>query len=171
MDENIASIGHPSSLLFENPQAAWAVPLYRYRTGKARKEEKMMQFTPTEMATIYRQAADKRKQIQVFMDTNGQTADEVKKSLLEGGILGQQFPRERSPHNKAAGKPKETAAKEQPQEPGEQQQKAKEQVQQSGDLSTRLARLHKLEEALAAGMRTIEEAIKAMEDAAQEAGN
>ncbi len=39
MDENIASIGHPSSL-FENPQAAWAVPLYRYRTGKARKEEK-----------------------------------------------------------------------------------------------------------------------------------
>lgn len=40
MDENIASIGHPSSLLFENPQAAWAVPLYRYRTGKARKEEK-----------------------------------------------------------------------------------------------------------------------------------
>lgn len=59
MDENIASIGHPSSL-FENPQAAWAVPLYGYRKEKARKEEKMMQFTPTEMATIYRQAAGMR---------------------------------------------------------------------------------------------------------------
>ena len=164
MDENIASIGHPSSLLLENPQAAWAVPLYRYQKEKARKEEKMMQFTPTEMATIYRQAADKRKQIQVFMDTNGQTADEVKKSLLEGGILGQQFPRERSPHNKAAGEPKEP--KEQP-----EKEKGKGQTRQPGNLSARLARLYKLEEALAAGMRTIEEAIKAMEDAAQEAGN
>lgn len=122
-----------------------------------------MQFTPTEMATIYRQAADKRKQIQVFMDTNGQTADEVKKSLLEGGILAQQFPRERNLHNKAAEKPKEPkAAKEQPQE-------AKEQPRMTGDLSARLEKLRKLEEALAAGMRTIEEAIKAMEDAAQEA--
>ena len=163
MDENIASIGHPSSL-FENPQAAWAVPLYRYRTGKARKEEKMMQFTPTEMATIYRQAADKRKQIRVFMDTNGQTADEVKKSLLEGGILAQQFPRERNPHNKAAGEPKEP--KEQPEKAAEQN---KGQTRQPGNLSARLARLYKLEEALAAGMRTIEEAIKAMEDAVQEA--
>lgn len=166
MDENIASIGHPSSLLLENPQAAWAVPLYRYRKEKARKEEKMMQFTPTEMATIYRQAADKRKQIQVFMDTNGQTADEVKKSLLEGGILGQQLPRERNPHNKTAGEPKEP--KEQPEKAAEQD---KGQTRQPGNLSARLARLYKLEEALAAGMRTIEEAIKAMEDAAQEAGN
>lgn len=165
MDENIASIGHPSSLL-ENPQAAWAVPLYRYRTGKARKEEKMMQFTPTEMATIYRQAADKRNQIRVFMDTNNQTADEVKKSLLEGGILAQQFPRERNTHNKAAEKPKEPkAAKEQPEKATEQN---KGQTQQPGGLSARLDRLQKLEEALAAGMRTIEEAIKAMEDAAQE---
>lgn len=124
----------------------------------------MMQFTPTEMATIYRQAADKRKQIQVFMDTNGQTADEVKKSLLEGGILGQQFPRERSPHNKTAGEPKEP--KEQP-----EKEQGEGQTRQPGNLSARLARLYKLEEALAAGMRTIEEAIKAMEDAAQEAGN
>lgn len=126
----------------------------------------MMQFTPTEMATIYRQAADKRKQIRVFMDTNGQTADEVKKSLLEGGILAQQFPRERNPHNKAAGEPKEQPEKVAEQNAAEQN---KEQTRQPGNLSARLDRLHILEEALAAGMRAIEKAIKAMEDAAQEA--
>lgn len=133
-----------------------------------------MQFTPTEMATIYRQAADKRKQIRVFMDTNNQTEEEVKASLMEGGILGQQFPRERRLHNqkvqkgqKDEGNPqKPKAAEEQPEKAAEQN---KGQTQQPGGLSVRLDRLHKLEEALAAGMRTIEEAIKAMEDAAQEA--
>ena len=120
------------------------------------------------MATIYRQAADKRRQIRTFMELNGQTEEEVKAALMEGGILGQQFPRERSPHNqKAAGNPvKPKAGKEQPEKAAEQN---KGRTGQPGGLSARLARLHKLEEALAAGMRTIEEAIKAMEDAAQEA--
>ena len=131
----------------------------------------MMQFTPTEMATIYRQAADKRKQIQAFMELNGQTEEEVKASLMEGGILGQQFPRERRLHNQKVQKnegnqEKPKAGKEQPEKAAEQN---KEQTRQPGGLSARLDRLHKLEEALAAGMRTIEEAIKAMEDAAQEA--
>lgn len=131
----------------------------------------MMQFTPTEMATIYRQAADKRRQIRTFMELNGQTEEEVKASLMEGGILGQQFPRERRLHNqkdqKAAEKPKEPkAAEEQPEKAAEQN---KEQTRQPGNLSARLDRLHMLEEALAAGMRAIEKAIKAMEDAAQEA--
>ena len=67
----------------------------------------MMQFTPTEMATIYRQAADKRKQIQAFMELNGQTEEEVKASLMGGGILGQQFPRERRLHNQKVQKMRE----------------------------------------------------------------
>ena len=136
----------------------------------------MMQFTPAEMATIYRQAADKRKQIQAFMELNGQTEEEVKASLMEGGILGQQFPRERRLHNqkdqKDEGNPqKPKAGKEQPEKATEQNaaEQNKEQTRQPGGLSARLDRLHKLEEALAVGMRTIEEAIKAMEDAAQEA--
>lgn len=126
-----------------------------------------MQFTPMEMATIYRQAADRRKQIRVFMDTNNQTADEVKKSLVEGGISWRQLPREPRPNGKATGKPKEPR---EPQEAKEQQQKAEEQLlRQIDNLSTRLERLYKLGEALTAGMRTVEEAIKAMEDAAQDA--
>ena len=161
-------------------EAAKKRPLPGEQTGDRRREKilqcllyragrkKMMQFTPIEMATIYRQAADKRKQIRVLMDTNDQTEDEVKKSLLEGGILAQQFPRERGLHSrKAAGNPEKPKAAEDQSEKAAEQNKGR--TRQPGGLSARLDRLHKLEEALAAGMRTIEEAIKAMEDAAQEA--
>lgn len=56
-----------------------------------------MQFTPQEMASLYRQAKDKRQQIRVFMDCNCQTEAEVRASLVEGGIKQQQLPRGPSP--------------------------------------------------------------------------
>lgn len=64
-----------------------------------------MQFSPIEMASMYNQAPDKRRQIQAFMELNGQTEEEVKASLLEGGIKPQQLPRQKAAQKTAARKP------------------------------------------------------------------
>ena len=114
-----------------------------------------MQFTPQEMASLYRQAKDKRQQIRVFMDCNCQTEAEVRASLVEGGIKQQQLPRGPSPF--ARGK---KAVPQQEQLPSED---AHGSAAQSGELVERLQRLCQISEDLAAGFRRIGEEVTSME--------
>ena len=114
-----------------------------------------MQFSPQEMASLYRQAKDKREQIRVFMDCNGQTEDEVRASLVEGGILHQQLPRGTSPYAR-----KKKAVPEQEKIPSDD---APNNATQFGELAARLQRLFLISDNLAAGLQRIEEEVTSME--------
>ena len=115
-----------------------------------------MQFTPQEMASLYRHAKDKRQQIRVFMDCNGQTEDEVRASLVEGGILHQQLPRGPSPYAR-----KKKAVPQQEQIPSDDAHGSKTQF---GELAARLQRLCQISDNLAAGLQRIEEEVTSMEE-------
>lgn len=119
-----------------------------------------MQFTPQEMASLYRQAKDKRQQIKVFMDCNCQTEAEVRASLVEGGIKQQQLPRGPSPHAT-----KKKTVPEQEQLPSDD---AEGSATQSGELVARLQRLCQISENLAAGFRRIGEEISSMEESTRD---
>lgn len=54
-----------------------------------------MVFSNFEMVTMYNQAKDKRKQIEIFCHTEGKTEEEVRKILLENGVDPRKLPRER----------------------------------------------------------------------------
>lgn len=115
-----------------------------------------MQFTPQEMASLYRQAKDKREQIRVFMDCNGQTEDEVRESLVEGGILHQQLPRGQSPYARK----KKTV----PEQEKILSDDARGSETQFGELAARLQRLFLISDNLAAGLQRIEEELTSMEE-------
>ena len=119
-----------------------------------------MQFTPQEMASLYRQAKDKRQQIRVFMDCNFQTEAEVRASLVEGGIKQQQLPRGPSPYARK----KKTDAQQETTAPDDAQGSAA----QSGELVARLQRLCQISENLAAGFRRIGEELSAMEESTRD---
>ena len=114
-----------------------------------------MQFTPQEMASLYRQAKDKRQQIRVFMDCNCQTEAEVRASLVEGGIKQQQLPRRPSPQAR-----KKKTVPEQEQIPLDDAQGSETRF---GELSARLQRLCQMAENLAVGFQRIEEEVSSME--------
>lgn len=115
-----------------------------------------MQFTPQEMASLYRQAKDKRQQIRVFMDFNCQTEAEVRASLVEGGILHQQLPRGASPYAR-----KKKAVPEQEKILSDDAHGSETQF---GELAARLQRLFLISGNLAAGLQRIEEEINSMEE-------
>ena len=115
-----------------------------------------MQFTPQEMASLYRQAKDKRQQIRVFMDCNGQTEDEVRASLVEGGILHQQLPRGPSPYARK----KKTV----PEQEKILSDDARGSETQFGELAARLHRLCQISDNLAAGLQRIEEEVTSIEE-------
>lgn len=119
-----------------------------------------MQFTPQEMASLYRQAKDKRQQIRVFMDCNCQTEAEVRASLVEGGIKQQQLPRGPSPYARK----KKTDAQQETTAPDDAHGSAA----QSGELVARLQRLCQISENLAAGFRRIGEELSAMEESTRD---
>ena len=114
-----------------------------------------MQFSPQEMASLYRQAKDKREQIRVFMDCNGQTEDEVRESLVEGGILHQQLPRGQSPYARK----KKTV----PEQEKILSDDARGSETQFGELAARLQRLCQISDNIAAGLQRIEEEVTSME--------
>lgn len=119
-----------------------------------------MQFSPQEMASLYRQAKDKRQQIRVFMDCNFQAEAEVRASLVEGGILHQQLPRGPSQYARK----KKTDAQQETTAPDDAQGSAA----QSGELVERLQRLCQISENLAAGFRRIGEELSAMEESTRD---
>ena len=114
-----------------------------------------MQFTQQEMATLYRQAKDKRQQIKVFMDCNCQTEAEVRASLVEGGILHQQLPRGQSPYAR-----KKKAVPQQEQIPSDDAHGSETQF---GELAARLQRLFLISDNLAAGLQRIQDEVTSME--------
>lgn len=117
-----------------------------------------MQFSPIEMASIFNQAKDKREQIKIFMDCNGQTEAEVKAALMEGGIKHEQFPRASRKNRE-----KESSGAKAPDfrrpMPPPQPKKA----QQFGELAARLQRLFQVSENLAAGLQRVADEVDAME--------
>ena len=115
-----------------------------------------MQFSPQEMASLYRQAKDKREQIRVFMDCNGQTEDEVRASLVEGGLLHQQLPRGPSPYAR-----KKKTVPQQEQIPSDDSHGS---AAQFGELAERLQRLFLISDNLAAGFQRIEVEVTSMEE-------
>lgn len=125
-----------------------------------------MQFSPIEMASMYNQAPDKRRQIQAFMELNGQTEEEVKVSLLEGGIKPQQLPRQKAAQKAAARKP--APPKKEPISAGQAADRP-DLSKQFEELNARLMRLCQLGGFLATGFQKIEEELKAMEAAAADA--
>ena len=54
-----------------------------------------MVFQGVEMATMYNQAADKKKQIQIFCETECMTEEEIRQILMENGIDGRKLPKEK----------------------------------------------------------------------------
>lgn len=55
-----------------------------------------MIMTEMEMATVYRQAKDKKKQIKILMELNGLRESEVRDILFRNGIKQNEMPRNRS---------------------------------------------------------------------------
>lgn len=135
-----------------------------------------MQFSPEEMASLYRQAKDKREQIKVFVECNMISEDQVRKLLVEQGITPQQLPRRNNQSMKKKNPRQKRAADAQCQESAPTPQPADEtvpsaqesQARKFGELAARMEHLFQIGGKLAAGFRRIEDEIAAMEEAIQE---
>lgn len=65
------------------------------RHRKEKDMEKKLEMTPEEIVRSYREAADKKEQVQILADLNLCSRETIRRVLIEGGVKPQELPRQR----------------------------------------------------------------------------